>query len=226
MHGVQRSSTPLAFSAGMMAKTSSGYFAFQSCAMLGLTENGAAKAVAKKLRRLNKRISWTCAFFGQRRAARRRPECEFPTRRDVRPRPCRRVRARHRRSAPPAHFTYHAAAYFDGEPDEASFFDGRRANGVTIGHDVWIGHGAVVMPGRTIGAGAVVAAGAIVTHDVAPYAIVVGVAAVQIRDRFPAAIQQRLLHLSWWDWAHDALHPALSDFRALPIEAFLDKYGA
>ena len=32
--------------------------------------------------------------------------------------------------------------------------------------------------------------------------------------------------LAWWDWAHDRLHAALPDFRALPAEGFLEKYGA
>ena len=41
-----------------------------------------------------------------------------------------------------AHFSYRASAYFEGEDDEAEFFDWRRAHHVTIGNDVWIGHGA------------------------------------------------------------------------------------
>ena len=32
--------------------------------------------------------------------------------------------------------------------------------------------------------------------------------------------------LAWWDWTHEALRLALADFRALPAEAFLEKYGA
>ncbi len=45
------------------------------------------------------------------------------------------------------HFVYRASNYFEGESDEAEFFDWRRANAVTIGNDVWIGHGAVLLPG-------------------------------------------------------------------------------
>lgn len=123
-----------------------------------------------------------------------------------------------------AHFTYRASAYFPGEPDEAEFFDWRRSHSVTIGHDVWIGHGAVILAGRTVGTGAVVAAGAIVTKDVPPYAIVAGNPARIVRPRFPAAIADRLQAIGWWDWSHDQLRAALPDFRALSVEAFLDKY--
>ena len=124
-----------------------------------------------------------------------------------------------------SHFTYRASAYFDDAEDDAAFFDWRRSTPVTIGHDVWIGHGAIILPGRSIGTGAVVAGGAIVTKDVAPYTIVGGNPARPIRPRFPAAIAERLVALAWWDWEHDRLHTALEDFRALSVEAFLEKHG-
>lgn len=123
-----------------------------------------------------------------------------------------------------AHFTYRASAYFEGEADDAAFFDWRRAHRVEIGHDVWIGHGAIILPGRRVGTGSVVAAGAIVTRDVAPYTIVAGNPARVIRRRFPEDIEQRLVALAWWDWSHERLHAALADFRALSVEAFLDKH--
>ncbi|MFG1401339.1 LbetaH domain-containing protein [Xanthobacter sediminis] len=125
-----------------------------------------------------------------------------------------------------AHFTYRASAYFPGEADEEEFFAWRRAQRLTIGHDVWIGHGAIVLAGRGIGTGAVVAAGAVVSKDVPAYAIVAGVPARIVKWRFPDDIAARLQALAWWDWSHEALHAALADFRALPVEAFLEKHGA
>lgn len=124
-----------------------------------------------------------------------------------------------------SHFTYRASAYFEDAADEPDFFAWRRDHGVTIGHDVWIGHGAIILPGRSIGDGAVVAAGAVVTKDVAPYTIVAGVPAKPVRARFAPAIGERLQALGWWDWDHARLRAALEDFRALPVEAFLEKHA-
>ncbi len=128
------------------------------------------------------------------------------------------------RRASQAHFTYRASTYLPGETDEEAFFDTRRAARVLIGHDVWIGHGVIVLPGRAIGHGAVLAAGAVVTKDVAPYEIVGGVPAKPMKRRFAPDIAARLQALAWWDWSHEQLRAALPDFRALAIEAFLEKY--
>lgn len=122
------------------------------------------------------------------------------------------------------HFTYRSSWYFDGEEDDAAFFEWRAEHGISIGHDTWIGHGAVIMPGVKVGHGAIIGSNAVVTRDVADFAIAVGVPAKPIRQRFPAPIADRLLALAWWDWSHDKLHQALPDFRALEIEAFLEKY--
>jgi phosphonate metabolism protein (transferase hexapeptide repeat family) len=122
------------------------------------------------------------------------------------------------------HFTYRSSWYFEGEQDDAAFFEWRAENGIEIGHDTWIGHGAVIMPGVKVGHGAIIGSNAVVTKDVADFAIAVGVPAKPIRQRFPGPIADRLLALGWWDWNHDKLHQALPDFRALEIEAFLEKY--
>lgn len=123
------------------------------------------------------------------------------------------------------HFLYRSASYWDDIEDDAAFFEKRRARRAYIGHDTWIGHGAMIKPEVTLGDGAVVAAGAIVTRDVAPYTIVAGTPAKPLRLRQPEGIARRLIALAWWDWSHDALRAALPDFRTLPAEAFLDRYG-
>jgi hypothetical protein len=71
----------------------------------------------------------------------------------------------------------------------------------------------------------VIAAGAVVTKDVAPYMIVAGVPAVNLRERFPRAVADRLMALAWWDWDHARLRAALTDFRSLSAAAFLEKHG-
>ena len=122
------------------------------------------------------------------------------------------------------HFTYRSSWYFEGEADDAAFFEWRAENGIEIGHDTWIGHGAVIMPGVRVGHGAIIGSNAVVTKDVADFAIAVGVPAKPLRQRFPGPIADRLLALGWWDCSHEKLHRALPDFRALEIEAFLEKY--
>lgn len=52
---------------------------------------------------------------------------------------------------------------------------------IKIGNNVWIGSNATVLPGVTIGDWAVIAAGSVVTKDVAPYTVVGGVPAKEIR---------------------------------------------
>jgi hypothetical protein len=122
------------------------------------------------------------------------------------------------------HFVYRAGDYFEDASHEDEFFEWRRGNRVVIGHDTWIGHGATILPGVTVGDGAAIGAGAVVSKDVAPYMIVGGVPAKPIRERFPKAVADRLQALAWWDWDHASLRAALDDFRALDIEAFLEKY--
>ncbi len=123
------------------------------------------------------------------------------------------------------HFLYRSAAYWPDTPDDEAFFAQRKSRRTILGPDTWIGHGAIIKPDITVGAGAIVAAGAVVTKDVAPYTIVAGVPAVPLRARFTASVAERLQSLAWWDWSHEALRVALPDFRAMPAEAFLEKYA-
>ncbi|WP_158971740.1 LbetaH domain-containing protein [Chachezhania sediminis] len=122
------------------------------------------------------------------------------------------------------HFLYRSASYWEDTPDDAAWFEKRRARRTAIGHDTWIGHNAQIKPDVTVGHGAVVAAGAVVTKNVDPYTIVAGLPAKPIRRRQHADIAERLIALAWWDWPHDALHDALEDFRNMSVEAFLEKY--
>ncbi len=123
------------------------------------------------------------------------------------------------------HFTYRASDFWDDAEHETEFFDWRRSNRVTIGHDTWLGHGSTILPGVTIGDGAAVGAGAVVSKDVAPYTIVGGVPAKPIRERFDRRTAERYQALAWWDWDHARLRGALEDFRALKAEEFLEKHG-
>lgn len=122
------------------------------------------------------------------------------------------------------HFSYRASAYGLGE-DDAAFFEWRKSNRVTIGHDVWIGHGATVLAGVTVGTGAIIGAGAVVSKDVAPYMIVGGVPAQVIKSRFDEGVADKMMHLAWWDWPREKLSATLADMRALPAEAFVAKYA-
>ena len=121
------------------------------------------------------------------------------------------------------HFTYRAALYGFGQ-DEDDFFQWRKDNAVTIGHDVWLGHGAIVLANVSIGHGAAIGAGTIVTKDVEPYSIVVGNPGKTIRYRFDEKTIENLLALEWWNWDNSILAKRLADFRQLSAEAFVEKY--
>lgn len=78
---------------------------------------------------------------------------------------------------------------------------------IIIGNDVWIGASAIVTDGITIGDGAIVAAGAVVVRDVAPFTIVGGVPAREIRMRFTPEEIATMAKSQWWDLPPDqALH--------------------
>lgn len=100
-----------------------------------------------------------------------------------------------------------------GEP--AGWENGPRTR---IGDDVWIGDQVVVVAGVTVGAGAILGAGAVVTRDVPPYAIMAGVPARLLRQRFPPALAARLLDCRWWRFG-DA---GAAIGRDRPVEAVLE----
>lgn len=107
-------------------------------------------------------------------------------------------------SHPYNHITTHAFPYnceFD-LCDVNKHYENKK---IIIGNDVWIGANSVVLPGVKIGDGAVIGAGAVVTHDIEPYAIVIGVPAKKIKYRFSPEIIAELCRLEWWNWPADKL---------------------
>lgn len=100
----------------------------------------------------------------------------------------------------------------DSVSTSPAFFAGKNVLGVNlgnerfapykstvIGNDVWIGNRAMILQGVHIGDGAVIGAGAVVTKDVAPYTIVAGNPAREIRKRFDEDTVERLVRSRWWD---------------------------
>ena len=91
-----------------------------------------------------------------------------------------------------------------------------------VGNDVWIGYRATIMPGVKIGDGAIIASNSTVTKDVAPYAIVGGNPAKEIRKRFSEQEIERLLKLEWWDWEIDKITKNLSALTGGNVEELLN----
>lgn len=121
------------------------------------------------------------------------------------------------------HFTYRRILYGLDDHDDEEFFARRRSRVARIGHDTWIGHGAIVMPGVTVGDGAVVGSGAVVTKDVPPFAVVVGMPAKKIKDRFAPEVAAAMTRIAWWDWPRELLKARLSDFCG-SVEDFVEAY--
>ena len=96
-------------------------------------------------------------------------------------------------------FSTYPFKVFGGDWDKASL-DVQSKGDTIIGHDVWIGNGATLMQGVTIGDGTIIGTNSLVTKDVAPYTIVGGNPAKEIRKRFDEETIHLLLALKWWDW--------------------------
>jgi virginiamycin A acetyltransferase len=89
---------------------------------------------------------------------------------------------------------------------------------IVIGNDVWIGYEAVIMAGVHIGDGAIIGTRAVVTKDVPPYAIVGGVPAKKIRNRFDDSVIEVLQKIKWWDWDVEKIIENLQEIRDADIE--------
>lgn len=92
---------------------------------------------------------------------------------------------------------------------------------VVIGNDVWLGAGCVILSGVRIGDGAVVGCRAVVARDVAPYAIVVGNPAREVRKRFDENRIARLLDVQWWNWPEDRVRRNVQLLLDTNIDHFL-----
>ncbi|MGQ9366083.1 CatB-related O-acetyltransferase [Azospirillum sp. A39] len=88
-----------------------------------------------------------------------------------------------------------------------------------VGNDVWIGMEALVMPGVRIGDGAVIGARAVVTRDVAPYAVVAGNPAAEMRRRFDDATVAALRRIAWWDWPAETIQRNLAAIAGADLAA-------
>lgn len=73
-------------------------------------------------------------------------------------------------------------------------------NECVISDDVWVGVNAIILRGVKVGRGAVIGAGAIVTKDVAPYSVVVGVPAKEIKKRFSDIKINKIEESKWWKY--------------------------
>lgn len=79
-----------------------------------------------------------------------------------------------------------------------------------IGNDVWIGQNAVILPGVHIGDGAIIGANSVVGSDVAPYTIVVGNPAKELRKRFDEELIDLMLQFRWWDKSIEEIDELIS----------------
>jgi virginiamycin A acetyltransferase len=107
-------------------------------------------------------------------------------------------------------------------PADSSKF--RRELPIIIGNDVWIGAGAIILPEVTVGDGAIIGAGTVVTHDVPPYAIVVGVPAKILRYRFTQNQINQLLEIAWWNWDYEKIMANIRKFYA-DVDQFINEFS-
>ena len=95
-----------------------------------------------------------------------------------------------------------------------------------IGNDVWIGQNAVILPGVHIGDGAIIGANSVVGSDVAPYTVVVGNPAKELRKRFDNELISFMLRFKWWDRSIEEINsliPILTDSNLEEVKAEIKK---
>lgn len=93
---------------------------------------------------------------------------------------------------------------------------------ITIGNDVWIGYNATIMAGVSIGDGAIIATNSTVIKDVAPYSIVGGNPAKEIKKRFSDETIAKLLELQWWNWDIEKITANIQHLTGNNVEKLID----
>ena len=93
-----------------------------------------------------------------------------------------------------------------------------------VGNDVWIGQNAVILPGVHIHDGAIIGLDSVVASDVAPYAVVAGNPAKEIRKRFDDELISLMLEFRWWDLSIEEINsliPILTCSNLEKVKNFL-----
>lgn len=93
---------------------------------------------------------------------------------------------------------------------------------INIGNDVWIGYNATIMAGVTIGDGAIIATNSTVVKDVAPYSIVGGNPATEIKKRFTDERISKLLELKWWNWDIEKITKNIGNLTGSDVSKLID----
>lgn len=93
---------------------------------------------------------------------------------------------------------------------------------IHVGHDVWLGEGALLMGKADVADGAIVGARSVVTGPVPPYAIVAGVPAKVIGQRFSPTEALMLLEARWWELPPQVIDQNLELFYSRDVAAVRD----
>ena len=95
---------------------------------------------------------------------------------------------------------------------------------IIVENDVWIGTKATILSGVVIGNGAIVMAGAVVTKDVAPYSIVGGIPAKEVKKRFSEEVISKMLQIKWWEWEEKKIQANVDLISSIQVESFINKH--
>lgn len=113
-------------------------------------------------------------------------------------------------------FPFYTLEGWEMEPPAASELPFK--GDTVIGNDVWIGQNAVILPGVHIGDGAILGANSVVGRDVAPYTIVAGNPAKELRKRFDDELIDLLLRFRWWDQSIDEIQSLIPILTSSDLE--------